>query len=120
MKPGKIVILCLLGLIGLIGIFWGAEYLGIIRTSIFAPMRENVRREVFENTQSYVEGKRQELTKYRMEYLKAKDEQTKAAIQMTVTSSCVNLDIELLKDVELQRFLTCMRNNQTYVCGTNY
>lgn len=114
MKTSKIVLICFLVLVGLIGLSWGAEYLGIIRMGIFAPMKENVRREVFENTQSYVEGKRQELSKDRLEYMKTNDLQTKGAIQMKVASSCANLDPEKITDLELRRFLICMKNGSTY------
>ena len=38
----------------------------------FKPKEENVRREVFLQTRSYNEAKLQELSKYRLEYLKAK------------------------------------------------
>lgn len=104
----------ILSLVLLTGLSWGAEYLGIVRMGIFAPMKEDVRRKVFENTQSYVEGKRQELTKYRLEYMQTTDPQSKRAIQMTVASSCTNLDADKITDFELRRFLECMRNGQTY------
>ncbi len=115
MKLGiKITLWCLLITVGLIVLDFGAEQLGIIKIGIFEPQRENVRREVFKNTQSYVEGKTQELIKYRMEYIMTIDPQSRHAIQMTVASSCALLDDDKITDPELQRFLICMKNGQAY------
>ena len=51
-----------------------------MKYSFFAPRQENVRRNVFENTQSYVKGKQQELEKLRLEYIREKDPIAKEAI----------------------------------------
>ena len=83
--------------------FW-LRYLWIIQYWFFAPMQKNVERKVFENTQSYVEGKRQELSKYRLEYITTKDEDVKAAIKMTLIQSFANFDKSKL-DYELKTFL---------------
>jgi len=83
--------------------FW-LRYLWIIQYWFFAPMQKNIEREVFENTQSYVEGKRQELVKYRLEYITTKDEDVKAAIKMTIIQSFANFDKSKL-DYELRIFL---------------
>ena len=114
MRIFKIILICIGIFVGLIALGWGMTALGVLKFKVFEPMKENVRREVFENTQSYVEGKRQELTKYRLEYMKAKDEQTKTAIQMTVVQSCANLDPEKIIDPELYRFLMSMKNGKIY------
>lgn len=83
--------------------FW-LRYLWIVQYGFFAPMQKNVEREVFENTQSYVEWKRQELVKYRLEYLRTKDEDEKEAIKMTIIQSFANFDKSKL-DYELRTFL---------------
>ena len=114
MKPRKIILICLLCLIGLTALDFGVEYLGIVKIGIFNPMRENIRREVFTNTQSYVEGKLQELTKYRLEYMTTVDAPSRHAIQVTIASSCTLLDETKVTDPELHRFLMCMRNGQIY------
>lgn len=83
--------------------FW-MQFLSIANFSFFQPKIENAKREVFENTQSYVEWKRQELTKYRLEYLRTKDEWEKQAIRMTIIQSFANFDKSKL-NYELQTFL---------------
>lgn len=66
--------------------------------------RANAQREVFEQTQSYVEGKRQEVAKYRYEYLKSKDKDEKAAIRATLRSSLANFDVTKL-DPDMRSFV---------------
>lgn len=85
-------------------ITFGLQYASILNYWFFAPKVQNVKREVFENTQSYVEWKRQELTKYRFEYLTTKDEDVKTAIRMTIIQSFANFDKSLLS-YELKTFL---------------
>ena len=91
-------------LIAFMGTMFWLQYLSIINYGFFAPMKKNVERKVFENTQSYVEGKRQELSKYRLEYITTKDEDVKAAIKMTIIQSFANFDKNLLS-YELRTFL---------------
>jgi hypothetical protein len=115
MKTGKIVLYVVLFVVGLTALSWGAEWFGIIRFGFFEVRRENVRREVFEQTQSYTDGKLQELTKDRTEYLKSKDPQVQGAISMKVAQSCAKINPDDIKDDELRRFLVCMKNGEKYV-----
>ena len=86
--------------------------IGLVQFKIFEPARENVKRDVFENTQSYVEGKRQEAVKYRLEYLKAKDEITRNALKSTIAHSFANFDETKLNDPILESFIRDMKYNQ--------
>ena len=112
MSKGKItllivgVIIALLGLIMLLGGF------DIFYTKTIGSAKENARREVFEQTQSYVEGKRQEATKYRLEYLQAKDSADKTAIKMTIVQSFANFDVSKLEDPILEDFVNDMKYNK--------
>jgi len=85
-------------------VVFALQFMGLTSYKFFAPKYEEARREVFENTQSYVEGKRQELVKYRLEYMTTEDEAEKNALKMTILSSTANLDKSLLS-YELQTFL---------------
>ena len=76
-------------------ISFGLNYLGLVKFRFFAPRYENARREVFENTQSYVEGKRQALTKHYNEWRKA-DSAEKNAIRAVVLQEFANFDIDKL------------------------
>ena len=73
----------------------------------FAPKFQGVKREVFEETKSYNQGKVQELSKYRLEYLKA-DRDGKAAIESTIRHSFADYEIKRLPD-ELGEFLKDIR-----------
>ena len=59
----------ILALVLIIGLTFGVLY----HYKFFAPKFENARREVFENTRSFNQAKMQELSKYRLEYLKAEE-----------------------------------------------
>lgn len=74
-------------------VVFSLQWLGIVNYRFFEPKRENARREVYENTQSYVEGKRQAITKYYDEWRKA-DADNKAAIRMIVLQDFANFDTE--------------------------
>jgi len=85
--------------------FWFAmSGVDLFSYSFFAPKYENVRRNVFENTQSYIEGKRQELSKYRLEYIREKDSIVKEAIASTIRQSFTNFNKTKL-DYDSQIFL---------------
>jgi len=71
-------------------VFW-LQYFWLANYKFFAPKYQEARRNVFENTQSYVEGKRQEISKYMYEYSKS-DEEWKKAICSLVRNSMANID----------------------------
>jgi len=73
--------------------------------------KENARREVFEQTQSYVEGKRQDLIKYHHEWVNASDDD-KIAIEFTIRQSFsqFNEDKYLADQPELLSFLKNIKN----------
>lgn len=75
---------------------FGVRYWGV--------RKEDARREVFEQTQSYVEGKRQELVKLHHEWGKASKED-KPAIEATIRHSFSNFDPEKIQQQELRNFL---------------
>ena len=100
----KDYLVAILALVIIGGFIFAIQYASIMNYSFFAPKMENAKREVFVNTDSYVAGKRQELTKYRLEYITTKDEDVKAAIKMTIIQSFANFDKNHL-NYELRTFL---------------
>ena len=100
----KIISIVCIIIIVLIGLSMLIDYvLGLQWYSFIAPKKENVRREVFENTKSYNEGKKQDLIKYRLEYLRAEDKD-KSAIASTIRLMFADYDLDYLQP-ELQDFL---------------
>lgn len=96
-----IVVICsiIIAAVAVIGLTWGGNILGLWSYSFFAPKYENVKREVFENTQSYVEGKRQALTKYYNEYRNS-DSTDKIALRQIVLQDFANFNLEYLTPVQ--------------------
>lgn len=80
--------------------FW-LQYASIINYSFFQPKIENAKREVFENTNSYVQWKKQEISKYRLEYNRAQSEEDKNAIRITILHASNSIDLaDLWYDLE--------------------
>lgn len=96
---GFVIILALIFALGLFG-------LGYYK--FFGPKTENIRREIFEQTQSYVHGKVQDLAKYQNEYNKA-DENGKESIRQLIILRFAEFDETKIRSVGLRNFLTNMR-----------
>ena len=110
MKDGlKIAGVCLLGLVLLVAIAFALELGGLQWKRFFAPRHENVRREVFEETQSYVHGKIQDLAKYKDEYDGADSPEDKEAIRQLIILRFAELDETRIKASGLRNFLVRMR-----------
>ena len=69
---GLALFLVIMFIFGLYGLGW---------FKFFGPKTENIKREIFENTQSYVHGKIQDLAKYYDEYNQADGVDEKEAIR---------------------------------------
>lgn len=96
LKAFAIVILVIAG-------FFVLDYTGLLWESFIGPRRENIRREIFENTRSFNEGKRQDLIKYYYEYQKA-DETGRIGICSVVRQSFAGYDLSALS-IEQKSFV---------------
>jgi cytochrome c biogenesis factor len=101
MRTGLTGLSVIMGFILLVFLTNELEIFGI---KFWGVRKENVKREVFEQTQSYVQGKIQELTKYRLEYNKAKDEDEREYYRETAITSMANVDENKLP-ADLRQFL---------------
>ena len=83
-------------------------------TKYWSPKFQNVERETFKNTNSYVEGAGTDLQHYYEEYNKATTPQEKEAIREYVLMGYKNFDEGKLENSSLRHFLVRMRegNNQ--------
>lgn len=93
----KKVLYVIAGFVAALALVFGLNYFGLVSFRFFAPKYENARREVYENTQSYVEGKRQSIVKHYSEWRKS-DEDEKVAIRSIVLQEFANFDTELFTD----------------------
>jgi len=96
MKTWSIVLLFFAGLIILIALDFGFGYVGVFKTKTVGKAQQDANREVFEQTQSYIEGKRQEALKYYREYKQSTDEGEKKGIKNIVAHAFANFDEEKL------------------------
>ena len=96
MKNILTVILVLIVLVGGgIGLSYGVGWIGVHQTKTIGKASQNAKREVYEQNQSRVDGKRQEALKLYREYLKA-DEDEKIAIKEIVAFSFAEFDEDKL------------------------
>ena len=105
-KTVGIVLGGFVGLLLIIFIF-GVFELGWMK--FFEPKKENIRREIFEETQSYVHGKIQDLAKYYDEYNKADLQSDKETIRQLIIMRFAEFDETKIRSVRLRNFLTNMR-----------
>lgn len=85
------ILIGLLVIGGLVGLSYGFGWIGVHQTKTIGKAQKNAEREVFEQTQSYIEGKRQEALKFYREYQTA-NEVEKAAIKEMVAHSFAQFD----------------------------
>lgn len=95
----KTILIVIVSAILFIGVLFGLQYLGLANYKFFAPKYQNAQREVFENTQSFTEGKRQDLIKYYHEWLNS-DKDGKSALKELVIDDFSNYDINKLTPSE--------------------
>lgn len=96
-----------LALIVMLVLEFGFGYVNIFRTNTIVKQQKlasrNVEREVYEQSESFVEGKRQDALKYYQEYMKS-DSSSKETIKGFVSTAFSNFDEELLAP-ELRDFV---------------
>lgn len=99
----------LLGIVLFIVMIFAINQFEIFGIKFWGTQRENARREVFENSQSYVEGKRQELSKFHHEWVNA-DADSKITIEYTIRQNFANFDRTYITDPQMYSFLNEVMN----------
>jgi len=74
----------------------------------WAPKKANAERQVFVNTNSYVQGKTDYLNRLRLAYKSSDSVSQKAALKETILSEAANIDTEKLP-VDLQGFIQSLK-----------
>lgn len=75
---------------------YGFGYFGVLKTKTVYKAKQDAKREVFEQTQSYVEAKRQEALKLYKEWNQAESEAEKKMLEEIVAHSFANFDEDKL------------------------
>lgn len=104
MGKGKIIFLSIIGVVCLFALSWGMGLYDLAWKRFFLPKQENIRRQVFEETQSYVHGKIQDLAKYKLEYENSTNDE-KEAIRQTIILRFAEFDETKIKSATLRNFL---------------
>lgn len=108
------VIKIVLVVVAIIALFMGCQVASIKWRGVTDPMEQSVDRKVWEQTPSHIQGIRQDLIRYRSQYLRTEDKNERRAIASTVrllvgpnpTNIVMSLDPELLSF-----YNECMENN---------
>ena len=109
MKIALAVIGSILGLLILtLGIGWASAGNDFAMFRFFAPRREAVRREVFEQSKAYRQGMINELRDYQMQYIKG-DAAQKAAMATLIIRQADQIPAEALP-ADLAQFITTLRS----------
>lgn len=106
----RIVFGSLLGLIAIYALGFAATGGDLIIYRFWAPKQANAQREVFVNTNSYIQGKTDYLSRLRLEYTTSKDPDQKAALKTLILSEAVNVDNSKLP-MDLQGFIQSLKEN---------
>jgi hypothetical protein len=91
------------GLAVVLGLCFGLTWLGIEWRGFFGPKRAAVERRIFEETPSYIHGMKQDLMRYRHQWMTA-DEEKRMGIESTVRMRFAQFDPRHLEDPELSGF----------------
>lgn len=105
----KNVLLIVFGIICFFALVIGSSFFDLWHFGFFEPKKENIRREIFENTQSYNHGKIQDLAKYYEEYNKAESMQNKESIRQIIILRFAEFDETNINANKLRNFLIQMR-----------
>lgn len=95
--------------VGMIAVVFILGGVGLGYKMVFKPANENVERQVFENTQSYVFGKIQDLAKYKQEYNALENPNDQQAIKNIINQQFAQFDKNKIQDPDLRNFLVQMR-----------
>lgn len=104
MKVIGYIALGIVSLAILLSLLFGLTWLGIEWRGFFGPKRAAVEREIFMETRSYNQGMLQQLSRYRLEYIRSDDEKERAAIASTVRQMFSEFDADTLPSQELRAF----------------
>jgi hypothetical protein len=93
----------LLAIVALIALGWLLTGNSLVMQKVFAPAREQVRRETFEESKAYRDGVIQEIRAMQFEYLKA-DDAHKAAMGAVIRHKLAGFPADALPS-DLQQFV---------------
>jgi len=86
----------------------GIKFFALGWEKFWAPKEQSIKRQVFEETKSYVHGKIQDLSRYYEQYQKG-DSKEKEAIKSVIRMQFSDFDATKINNYKLRRFLETVR-----------
>jgi len=105
MSKTKIGLLCL----GLIVLFLALDLAGVLWDGFILGKKEEIRRDVFEESRAFNEGVVRDIASYRLQWLEADSETARGAIESTVCHRFPNYSIDDLPAGELRSWFLTVR-----------
>jgi len=105
MKKSKIFSLTVGGIVLLLMLIFALSFFELGMFKFFRPRRENIKRQVFEETKSYVHGKVQDLAKYYREYHGTEDLGDREVIATVIRMQFAEFDASQIRETKLRQFL---------------
>jgi hypothetical protein len=103
-----------LGIVGLVIVFaFVAESFGLEWRQYFGIKQANVERRIYEESRPFNQGKIQELSRYRLQYLQSESETGKAAILGTIRHTFADYNPDKLENEDLRKFLRDVLNGKS-------
>lgn len=93
--------------LGILG--FATDAIDLASYKFWEPKMENAKRQVFENTQSYIDGKNMDLSNFHHEWVKA-NKDDKLAIEATIRHQFANFSSDKISDNDLRNFLIDIKN----------
>jgi hypothetical protein len=96
-------------IIAVLTIFVGLSFVELYYKGYFGVKDANIEREIFENNESYIRGKVNDLARYKNEYEQNDTQTGKNSIKQRIINEFANFDINKLQSSNLRSFLERMR-----------
>ena len=110
MKTWKIILFSILGIALMIGLSFGTGMLDVFYTKTVGKAKQNAKREVYEETNSFTKAKRMEAIKLYKEYNECKTDEERKAIETVASMSFADFDEDkYIKDYKLLQWIKKMK-----------
>ena len=105
----KIVLSVIAGIVVITSLVFVIGYTDVFYAHTIGKAKQNAQQEVYKESQPYIDGMAQELSKLKLEYDRATDEKDKNAISFTIKHDFADFDENKLQSDGLRVWLIQMR-----------
>lgn len=108
----KGVVITIAIIIVLTGLEFGTGYISAKYNQFFGKMEVQIDRDIFKESNTYIEGVADDLAKYKLELAKEKNETVRQAIIETIIDRYADFDSSKLENRDLRNFLEDIREGK--------